>query len=48
VNSSLQPLLEHPRLKALGKQLPSDPRLRLGLAASGLALLVLLVYLMFR
>jgi hypothetical protein len=48
VSKSLQPLLEHPRLRPLVRQLPPDPLVRMTVLVSGVLLLVLLLYLALR
>jgi hypothetical protein len=46
--AGLQLLIELPGLKALLRQLPPDPRVRLGIAAGTITLLVSVVYLLLR
>jgi serine/threonine-protein kinase len=48
VSGTLQPLFEHPRLKPLFQHLPPDPRVRVGVVAGALFLLLFLLYLLVR
>jgi serine/threonine-protein kinase len=48
VTRSLQPVLQHPRLKPILEPLPPDPRIRLGALAAAVLIVLLLVYLVLR